>query len=80
MVNLSEKRQIAKTIAVITLAAGMYCIYKDPRRLKRRAWERASFFLCQRDLKERHMEMKLLEQPEPSIITDNTEFVEINGH
>lgn len=62
MVILSDRGQIAKAFALITVAASVYCIYKDPKRLKRRAWERVSFFLCQRDLKERDMERKLLEQ------------------
>ncbi|KAI8086644.1 Alpha/Beta hydrolase protein [Halteromyces radiatus] len=75
-----EKRQMVKTFAVITVLASIYCIYKDPKRLKRRAWERISFFLCQRDLKERDMEKQLLELSEPSIITDHTQFVEINDH
>ncbi|SAM09412.1 hypothetical protein [Absidia glauca] len=80
MVILLDRGQTVKAVALLTVAAGVYCIYKDPKRLKRRAWERVSFFLCQRDLKERDMEKRLLEQPEPSIITDHTQFVEVHGH
>jgi hypothetical protein len=62
MVILLDRGQTVKAVALLTVAAGVYCIYKDPKRLKRRAWERVSFFLCQRDLKERDMEKRLLEQ------------------
>ncbi|KAI9476464.1 MAG: hypothetical protein EXX96DRAFT_577255 [Benjaminiella poitrasii] len=58
-------------------AVSVYYLYHD-RRIP--LSERFYFSICKRNIQEALLEHELLEQPEPDIIADNTQHVEINGH
>ncbi|KAI8066551.1 Alpha/Beta hydrolase protein [Gongronella butleri] len=75
-----EKQHALATAAALTAVATLYWIYTDPWRVKERSWLRLTYFLCHRDLSERILEKEVLQQDEPAIVADHTQFVEIQGH
>ncbi|CAO3616830.1 unnamed protein product [Mucor hiemalis] len=54
-----------------------YYLYNDRRFTLS---EKLYFLICKRNIEEALLEHELLEQPEPDIITENTQFVEIDNH
>ncbi|KAI7901115.1 Alpha/Beta hydrolase protein [Cokeromyces recurvatus] len=63
---------------VIFIAAfSVYYLYHD-RRFS--LSERFYFLICKRNIEEALLEHELLKQPEPDIIANNTQYIEINGH
>ncbi|ORX62625.1 alpha/beta-hydrolase [Hesseltinella vesiculosa] len=80
LIGSNEKLQVVKAIAAVTVAAGLYCVFLDPWQIQKRSWHRLTFFLCQRNLQEQDLERQVLQQKEPSLLSDNTQYVEINQH
>ncbi|KAI8143173.1 Alpha/Beta hydrolase protein [Fennellomyces sp. T-0311] len=66
-------------LSIAALAGAVY-LYKDPRHCRRRFLTRLWFIICKRDLAEAKFERELMQEPEPDIIANNTQYVEINGH
>ncbi|KAI8378849.1 Alpha/Beta hydrolase protein [Choanephora cucurbitarum] len=66
------------TLALSLLASVGFYYFCHNRRFT--LSERLFYLICKRDLKEALLEHELLKEPEPEIITDNTQYVEINGH
>ncbi|CAO0793562.1 unnamed protein product [Mucor circinelloides] len=67
------------TILALSLIATVsyYYLFNDKRFTLS---ERLYFLICKRNIQEALLEHELLQEPEPEIITENTQFVEINGH
>ncbi|KAI9359699.1 Alpha/Beta hydrolase protein [Pilaira anomala] len=67
------------TLLALSLLATLsyYYLHKDKRFTLS---ERLYYLICKRNIQEALLEHELLEQVEPDIITENTQFVEINGH
>ncbi|KAI9268916.1 Alpha/Beta hydrolase protein [Phascolomyces articulosus] len=72
-------RTVAIAVSLATVAGAIY-LYQDPRHCRRRFLSRLWFILCKRDLAEAKLERQLIKEPEPDIITNHTQYVEINGH
>ncbi|GAA5804059.1 hypothetical protein HPULCUR_009545 [Helicostylum pulchrum] len=67
------------TVIALSLLASLsyYYLYNDKRFTLS---ERLYFLICKRNIQEALLEHELLQKAEPDIITENTQFVEINQH
>ncbi|ORY92350.1 Alpha/Beta hydrolase protein [Syncephalastrum racemosum] len=71
-----------RSVIAIALAttAGLFYLYTDPRHFRRRLIQRLWYLISKRDLSEAQLEREIIAEPEPAIVADHTQYVELNGH
>ncbi|KAI9281571.1 Alpha/Beta hydrolase protein [Sporodiniella umbellata] len=81
MENISEwidAKKAAKTSIALLGASAFFAYYSYYSEIS--LSERICYGLCQRELNEAYIEHELMNEKEPDSITENTQFVTINGH